>query len=246
VCACFIVFMEEDSLNFDNLPKHVAIVMDGSGRWGKYKYNVRNLGHSNGINSIKMVVDECIRLGIPCLTLFAFSKENWERPKEEVDFIIELMHDTIRREVSNLISNNVKLSFIGDISDLPDLFQKTICEVVDVSSSNVGLNLVLAISYSGRWEILQAVKTMLSDGVDPGVVNEDVFNSFMQTKCISYPDLLIRTGGESRISNFFLWQLAYTEIFFSDVLWPDFSLSDFRNSIIFYQKRNRRFGKIVS
>jgi undecaprenyl diphosphate synthase len=234
------------SVRLHNLPKHIAIIMDGNGRWGKLKYNNRNLGHSNSISSINMVIKECIRLEIPYLTLYAFSKENWERPKKEVDFIIALMHDTIKNKLMSLDENNVKLSFIGDIGDFPNSLQGIIAEAVDKTKNNVGLNLSIALSYSGRWEILDAVKKIILSGLNPEQIDENSFNNFMQSKNIFNPDLLIRTGGEKRLSNFFLWQLAYTEIFFSDTLWPEFSLSEFREAILFYQKRDRRFGKLNS
>jgi undecaprenyl diphosphate synthase len=231
-----------------NLPAHIAIIMDGNGRWAKENNLPRVAGHVEGINSVREIVQVCGEIGVSYLTLYTFSNENWKRPQKEVSAIMKLLLSTIKKEVGNLNKNNVRLSTIGNINNLPDNSRQGILEGIEVTKNNTGLNLILALNYSSRQELLMAVQRIadkiLSGEMNSNQISEAIFSRELYTVDIPDPDLLIRTGGESRISNCLLWQLAYTEFFLTDIHWPDFREEDLLNSIIDYQGRQRRFGQI--
>ncbi|UII35097.1 isoprenyl transferase [Fulvivirga ulvae] len=222
--------------------------MDGNGRWAKNKGAARIFGHRNAIKAVRDVTEGCAELGIKYLTLYAFSTENWGRPVEEVTGLMQLLVSTIKKELKTLQKNDVRLATIGDIDTLPKGCRKELMEAMELTKNNKGLTLVLALSYSGRWEILEAVKRLANDvksgSVDVEDIDNPVFESYLGTSGIPDPELLIRTSGEMRISNFLLWQIAYTEIYFTTKLWPDFRKEDLHEAIISYQKRERRFGRI--
>lgn len=232
----------------DSLPNHIAIIMDGNGRWAKNKGAARIFGHKNAIKAVREVTEGSAELGIKYLTLYAFSTENWGRPVEEVTGLMQLLVSTIKKELKTLQKNDVRLTTIGDIDTLPKGCRKELAEAMEHTRNNKGLTLVLALSYSGRWEILEAVKRLANDvksgKVDAKDIDSPVFESYLGTRGIPDPELLIRTSGEMRISNFLLWQIAYTEIYFTTKLWPDFRKDDLHEAIISYQKRERRFGRI--
>lgn len=223
--------------------------MDGNGRWATQKGVARIFGHRNAVQSVKEVVEGCGELGIKFLTLYAFSTENWGRPKDEVDALMELLVNTLKKEIKSLHDNRVKLKTIGSIDHLPQLCQSNLAEAIEATSNNKGLTLVLALSYSGRWEITQAARKISADTLagklNPAEVTEETFSNYLSTAGIPDPELLIRTSGEMRISNFLLWQLAYTEFFITSKLWPDFRKEDLYEAICAYQHRERRFGKIA-
>ncbi|MFY0600367.1 MAG: isoprenyl transferase [Cyclobacteriaceae bacterium] len=235
-------------INKDNLPKHIAVIMDGNGRWAKGKGAARIFGHKNAIKAVRDVTEGCAELGIQYLTLYAFSTENWARPKIEVDALMNLLVATINDEISTLIDNNVSLNSIGDITKLPEKARRRLEEAKEKTSKNTGLKLNLALNYSGRWDLTQAMKNIAkkvaSGELSEGVVNEECISSHLSTFGIPDPELLIRTSGEMRISNFLLWELAYSELYFPEVLWPDFRKEHLIEAIASYQKRERRFGKI--
>lgn len=237
----------KEHIDFNNLPKHIAVIMDGNGRWAKKKGAMRIFGHRNAVQAVRDVTECCGELGIKYLTLYAFSTENWNRPKEEVDGLMELLVNTLKQEIGTLTENQVKLVTIGDTSHLPAACQNNIQWAMNETKNNSGLTLVLALSYSGRWEILQAVKKMVSEAragkIEPEAINEQVFENYLQTSGIPDPELLIRTSGEMRVSNFLLWQIAYTELFITPTLWPDFRKEHLYEAIWAYQQRERRFGK---
>jgi len=231
-----------------NVPKHVAIIMDGNGRWAKQKHLPRVAGHNEGINSVREIVEVSSRIGLDILTLYTFSTENWKRPRIEVNALMHLLVNSLRNEVDKLLEQNVQIRSIGKLEDMPELPRKEMEEAINKTKCNTGLILNLALSYSSRNEILYAVKCILDslrsdDSVDMEIT-EEVFSDFLYTKGLRDPDLLIRTSGESRISNFLLWQLAYTEIFFTKILWPDFREKEFLDAIENYQKRERRYGLV--
>ncbi|MBL6449724.1 isoprenyl transferase [Fulvivirga sp. 29W222] len=232
----------------DSLPNHIAIIMDGNGRWAKNKGAARIFGHKNAIKAVREVTEGSAELGIKYLTLYAFSTENWGRPVEEVTGLMQLLVSTIKKELKTLQKNDVKLTTIGDTETLPKGCRKELAEAMELTKNNKGLTLVLALSYSGRWEILEAVRRLASDvksgDLDIKDIDSPIFESYLGTSGIPDPELLIRTSGEMRISNFLLWQMAYTEIYFTSKLWPDFRKEDLREAIISYQKRERRFGRI--
>ena len=232
----------------ETVPKHVALIMDGNGRWARKKGSERLFGHRNGVESVRQVVEASGELGLEYLTLYAFSTENWKRPKAEIEGLMSLLASTIRIETEKLNKNNVRLLVIGNINDLPGSVAKQLMNSIEITAGNTGLKLVLALSYSGRWEITDAVKKMCSDAkegkLDPDGIDESGFESYLATSSIPDPELLIRTSGERRISNFLLWQLAYTELYFSPVLWPDYRKEHFYEAIIDYQRRERRFGMV--
>ena len=240
--------LREKIVEQGNLPAHIAIIMDGNGRWAKENNLPRVAGHVEGINSVREIVQVCGEIGVSYLTLYTFSNENWKRPQKEVSAIMKLLLSTIKKEVGNLNKNNVRLSTIGNINDLPDNSRQGILEGIEVTKNNTGLNLILALNYSSRQELLMAVQRIadkiLSGEMNSNQISEAIFSRELYTVDIPDPDLLIRTGGESRISNFLLWQIAYTEFFLTDIHWPDFREEDLLNSIIDYQGRQRRFGQI--
>lgn len=237
----------KENIDFNNLPKHIAVIMDGNGRWAKKKGARRIFGHRNAVQAVRDVTECCGELGIKFLTLYAFSTENWSRPKEEVEGLMELLVNTLKQEINTLTENQVKLKTIGDTSHLPRNCQKNLEWAVNETKNNSGLTLMLALSYSGRWEIVEAVKKMVSEAkdgkLDVSQINEATFANYLQTSGIPDPELLIRTSGELRISNFLLWQIAYTELFITPTLWPDFRKEHLYEAICSYQQRERRFGK---
>jgi undecaprenyl diphosphate synthase len=237
----------KEHIDLNNLPQHIAVIMDGNGRWAKRKGAMRIFGHRNAVQAVRDVTEGCGELGVKYLTLYAFSTENWKRPKEEVDGLMELLVNTLKQEINKLMENNVKLITIGDTSHLPGNCQENLAWAIDKTKNNGGLKLVLALSYSGRWEITQAVKSLTRDILDgklsPNDVNESAIENYLQTSGIPDPELLIRTSGELRISNFLLWQIAYTELYITPTLWPDFRKENLYEAIWSYQQRERRFGK---
>lgn len=231
-----------------NLPRHIAVIMDGNGRWAKRQGAKRIFGHQNAIKAVRDITEGSAELGIKYLTLYAFSTENWKRPKSEIKGLMELLVATIRKETETLIKNNVRLEAIGDLESLPDKCRRELKEAVEITKANTGLTLILALSYSGRWDIVQGVKRLLKD-VKKGLIsekdiNQELFSHYLSTSNVPDPELLIRTSGEMRISNFLLWQMAYTEMYITDILWPDFRKEHLLEAILSFQKRERRFGKI--
>lgn len=223
--------------------------MDGNGRWANRKGAARIFGHRNAIQAVKDVTEGSGELGIKYLTLYAFSTENWGRPKEEVDGLMELLVNTLKKEINTLHENQVRLMTIGDLGHLPQVCQDNLAEALEATRHNTGLTLILALSYSGRWEILEAVKSIVKVAKEKGLneadINEQFFSGYLRTKGIPDPELLIRTSGEMRISNFLLWQIAYTELYVTDTLWPDFRKENLYEAICEYQKRERRFGRVM-
>ena len=236
-----------EKIDLTRLPVHVAIIMDGNGRWAKEKGQPRVFGHKNGVESVRAVTESATRLGIKYITLYAFSTENWGRPVDEVDALMELLVDAIEKETPTLQKNNIRLLTIGDINRLPDKTRKKLQDCLAQTAGNDGLSLVLALSYSSRWEIRNATQQIAShvkDGIiKPEDITDELISSYMTTRNIPDPDLLIRTSGEIRISNFLLWQIAYCELYFTDTHWPDFREEEFYKAILTFQCRNRRFGK---
>jgi undecaprenyl diphosphate synthase len=237
------------NIDHNNLPRHIAVIMDGNGRWARKQGAKRIFGHRNAIEAVRQTAEGCAELGIRHLTMYAFSTENWERPKEEVKGLMELLVSTIRGESNTLMKNKIRLTAIGDIDSLPAKCRSELDSCMQMTAQNEGLNLILALSYSGRWEILEAAKAMLKDVkngvVDIAGINYDTFSGYLCTRNIPDPELLIRTSGEMRISNFLLWQIAYSELYITDVLWPDFRKVHLHEAIEAYQKRERRFGKVI-
>ena len=236
-------------IDLNNLPQHIAVIMDGNGRWAKKQGAKRIFGHRNAVEAVRQTTEACADLGIKHLTLYAFSTENWNRPKIEVRGLMELLVSTIKKETTTLTKNNVRLTSIGDITALPKNCQQELSDSVELTKGNDGLNLILALSYSGRWEIINAIKDLLKDVKKDTIgledINYDIFSDYLCTKNIPDPELLIRTSGEMRISNFLLWQIAYTELYITDVLWPDFRKEHLFEALVAYQKRERRFGKVI-
>jgi undecaprenyl diphosphate synthase len=236
-----------EKINMNRLPVHIAVIMDGNGRWAIQHSRERIFGHEQGVESVRQVVEAAGGLGIKYLTLYAFSTENWDRPDEEVSALMRIMVQSLNDEGANLLKNNVKLSAIGDFDRLGDDVRMKQSETMDLTSASTGLNLVLALSYSSRWEITQAAKRLAADigkGIlTTGSISEKEMEKRLITSGIPDPDLLIRTSGELRISNFLLWQLAYAELYFTEILWPDFGKEDFYEAIVEFQNRERRFGK---
>jgi len=234
-------------INTNKLPSHVAIIMDGNGRWARQRGLERIFGHQQGVNALREVIETAAELGIRYLTLYAFSTENWGRPDEEVAALMGIMIQSLNNETDTLIKNNIRLKAIGDVDRLADDVKEKLFETINLTSVGTGLNLVVALSYSSRWEITEAARRMSADvkngTLKPDSIKEEDFEKYLTTYGIPDPELMIRTSGELRISNFLLWQLAYTELYFTDKLWPDFGKEDFYNAIIDFQKRERRFGK---
>ena len=232
-----------EKIDINNLPKHIAITMDGNGRWAKNKGKLRVFGHKNGVKAVRDTIEGAVEVGIKYLTLYAFSSENWKRPEKEVNALMTLLISAINKETKTLIDNNIQLRTIGDINKLPTKAQKELHEAITKTKDNTRMILVLALSYSGRGEILNAVQNIIKEGKDPNEINEATFQQYLTTKSVPDPELLIRTSGEYRISNFLLWQIAYSELYFTDTLWPDFRRADLFKAILNYQARERRFGK---
>ena len=237
----------KDQVDIEKVPKHVAIIMDGNGRWAEKRGNSRIFGHQHGVESVRTSIKAAAQIGVKYLTIYAFSTENWNRPKYEVDALMTLLVNVIKNETQELDKNNVRLRIIGDRNSLPPKVRKETDQMVEKLSKNTGLTVVMALSYSSRWEIINAVKSITDDvkkgKIDTEDISQELFDNYLATSEIPDPELLIRTSGEARISNFLLWQIAYTELYFTSVLWPDFSDEDFYEAICNYQQRERRFGK---
>lgn len=231
----------------EKLPKHLAIIMDGNGRWAKQQGMLRAFGHENGTKSVRRTVETCARLGIENLTLYAFSTENWNRPKLEVDTLMKLLISALKKEMKTLVENDIRLNAIGNLDSLPEKVRKELSDVISKTSNHKRMTLTLALSYGSREELTRAVReisTLVKNNIIvPGSIDESIINQHLYTQNLPDVDLLIRTSGEHRISNFLLWQIAYAELYFTDVLWPDFKEEDLYQAIISYQKRERRFGK---
>ena len=232
----------------DKVPRHIAIIMDGNGRWAKQKGMPRVLGHRNGVKSVREVTEGAGEIGVEYLTLYAFSTENWNRPAMEIKALMGLLVDTIKSEISSLNKNNVRLMTIGDIQALPPDSYQALLDGIETTKNNTGLTLVLALNYSAKWEILRAARALAEQSASgklrPEDIDEKVFEGALSTSGIPDPELLIRTSGETRISNFLLWQIAYTELYFTPVFWPDFDKKELFQAVVSYQRRERRFGMI--
>ena len=237
----------QDKIDKKRLPEHIAIIMDGNGRWAKIRGNKRVFGHKNGVKAVREVVEASGKFGIKHLTLYAFSTENWKRPKMEINALMSLFITAVKNETKNLMKNNVKLSALGNLNNLPEGVRQNLNSIINKTQNNTGLNLILALSYSSRQEITEMVKSIsnkLNSGeIQSKDITEELISKNLQTTGTPNPELLIRTGGELRISNFLLWQISYTELYFTEVLWPDFTQNHFFEAIYNYQKRERRFGK---
>tara|TARA_Y100000780_G_scaffold227482_1_gene243389 strand:+ start:38 stop:742 length:705 start_codon:yes stop_codon:yes gene_type:complete len=228
------------------LPNHIAIIMDGNGRWAKQRKKNRIYGHNQAKKSVKECVEYCVEHKIKFLSLFTFSTENWNRPKLEVKALMKLLNTVIKDEINHLIEQNIKIKVIGDISKIPEKTEINLKKAIDKTKNNSGLTLILAINYSGKWDILNATKKILIDKnqIDLKIFNYNIFENYLTTANIPEPELIIRTSGEHRISNFYLWQAAYSELFFTDILWPDFNKKELNNVIFEFQNRERRFGSL--
>ncbi len=237
----------KNNIDKNNVPKHVAVIMDGNGRWAKKLGNLRVFGHKNGVKTVKVVVEAAAEIGVKNLTLYAFSTENWNRPKLEVEALMQLLVSTISSEIEKLHKQGVRLLTIGDTDSLPTKVQQKLNDAIELTKNNKGLTLVLALSYSSRWEITNATNKIIADvkagKISGESITEKAFGSYLTTSKVPDPDLLIRTSGEYRISNFLLWQIAYSELYFTDKLWPEFTAEDFYGAIKNYQERERRYGK---
>ncbi len=231
-----------------NIPRHIAIIMDGNGRWARQMGLPRVAGHSEGVKSVRDVVEACAQLGVENLTLFAFSTENWRRPEDEVSTLMKLLIKTLKRETDELHKNNIRLQAIGDIISLPTEVQKYLSDAIEKTKNNSRMNLILALSYSGRWDIINATKIIANkvrEGLlKPDEINDKIFSQHLSTANLPEPDLLIRTSGEMRISNFLIWEIAYSELYITNTLWPDFRRKDLYKAIEDYQRRERRFGLV--
>jgi undecaprenyl diphosphate synthase len=238
----------KEKIDLNRLPRHIAIIMDGNGRWAKEKGQDRLYGHYHGVESVRNIVEGCAELGVEYLTLYAFSTENWDRPPNEVRGLMDLLVDTIRKEVDTLNKNNIRLNVIGNMDMLPEFAHNEMLDALQMTSQNTGLNLVMALSYSSRWEIINAVKTISQDvqagKLDAASITNDTFEKYLCTHNIPDPELMIRTSGDYRVSNFLLYQLAYTELYFTETRWPDFRKENLYHAILDFQGRERRFGKL--
>ncbi len=236
-----------DKIDRERLPRHIAIIMDGNGRWAQEKGQDRLYGHFHGVESVRNIVEGSAELGIQYLTLYAFSTENWDRPQQEVEGLMALLVETIRKEVPTLNKNNIRLHVIGDLNMLPAFAQTELKEALDLTSQNTGLNLIMALSYSSRWELVNAVKNIGRDvkagKIDPETICQETLQQYLTTSQFPDPELMIRTSGEYRISNFLLYQLAYAELYFTNTRWPDFRKENLYEAIVDFQGRERRFGK---
>jgi undecaprenyl diphosphate synthase len=240
----------KELLDRNNIPKHIAIIMDGNGRWAQKKGAMRIFGHRNALTAVRESIEICAEIGVKYLTLYAFSTENWARPQEEINALMEILINSITDEVPAMMKNNIQLTSIGDIKSLPRSAQAKLLEAREITGKNDGLTVFLALSYSGRWEIEIAVKEIVKKVVegqlDLNDINQQVIADHLNTKGVPDPELLIRTSGELRISNFLLWQLAYTELYFTELLWPDFRKEHLLEAVLDYQRRERRFGKTTA
>ncbi|MCG9910047.1 MAG: isoprenyl transferase [Flavobacteriales bacterium] len=240
-------FRGKEDLNPNNIPSHVAVIMDGNGRWAKKKGLMRIFGHKNGVKAVRETVEAAAEIGVKYLTLYAFSTENWNRPQDEVNALMDLLVDSTHSEIDTLMKNSIKLEAIGDLDSLPKSTRENLQKAIDKTRNNSRMTLILALSYSSRWEIIKAVKEIAqkckNGDLNPDTLSESDFVNALSTSGIPDPELMIRTSGEQRISNYLLWQLAYAELYFTDVLWPDFRKDDFFKALFEYQQRERRFGK---
>ena len=238
----------KEQIDINRLPEHIAIIMDGNGRWAKNQGKFRVFGHESGVLSVKDIVEGCVDIGIKYLTVYAFSAENWNRPIDEVNALMELLISTINNEAETLNKNNVRLNAIGDLKSLPQKCIDDLANVMEITSKNTKCTLTLALSYSAKWEIIEATKKLIAqvqaEQLTLADINEEIFAAQLTTNSIPDPELMIRTSGEHRVSNFLLWQIAYTELYFTETLWPDFRRENLFEAIVDYQKRERRFGKI--
>ena len=236
----------KDKIDRKELPVHIAIIMDGNGRWARKRGFARTIGHEKGVDAVRATVEAASELGIRFLTMYAFSTENWNRPKYEIDALMKLLVRSVNKEMKTFMDNNIRLLAIGDLKSLPGKSYKELLVAIEKTSGNTGLNLILALSYSSKWEIVEAVKTIAakvkSGEILPGNISADMITSFLTTVNIPDPELLIRTSGEYRISNFLLWQIAYCELYFTTTLWPDFDKEEFYKALVDFQGRERRFG----
>jgi len=239
--------MNKPEIDKNSVPNHVAVIMDGNGRWAKQKGKNRLFGHRNGVKAVRETIEAAAEIGVKHVTLYAFSTENWTRPKEEINGLMELLVFTINKEIKTLMENDISLHAIGDLKSLPSACYRELMKAIDKTSSNKRMKLILALSYSSKWEIIQAVRDLAKDVEDKKITSDSIdqklFGSYLTTAPYPDPELLIRTSGEHRISNFLLWQIAYAELYFTEKLWPDFRREDFYEAIADYQKRERRFGK---
>ena len=240
--------LQAELMKTGKIPLHVAIIMDGNGRWAKRHGNIRSFGHKAGVDSVRDITEACAQIGVKYLTLYTFSTENWNRPKAEVNALLHLLVNTLRKEAENLNKNNIKLATIGQTNRFPEKCQKKLQEVIDLTKDNDGLHLCLALSYSGRWDITEAVKKLANQvkegSLNPEDIDSELIDNQLSTAEIPDPDLIIRTSGEYRISNFLLWQLAYSELFITETYWPDFRRDELYTAISSYQERERRYGGI--
>lgn len=239
--------MKLEDIDKTRVPQHVAIIMDGNGRWAQKQSHQRIFGHQNAMTAVRQAVEAAVATGVKYLTLYTFSTENWNRPQDEIDGLMELLIKAVREETKTLMDNNVKLETIGDIARIPEKSRNKLQECIDETAGNTALTLILALSYSARWETAEALRAICREAqngtLQPADITEDTFRNYLVTKNYPDPDLLIRTGGELRVSNFLLWQMAYTEFYFSEQLWPDFRHEDFYDALFAYQSRQRRFGE---
>lgn len=237
----------KSQVDLEKLPKHIAVIMDGNGRWAKEHGKPRVFGHRNGVTAVRETTEAAAELGVEYLTLYAFSTENWNRPRLEVNALMSLLVETLRNEINTLNENNIRLQAIGDLEKLPPKTHKALLEAIQNTQHNQRMTLVLALNYSAKWEILEAtrkISTLVKAGqIDTDDINEELFSTSLSTNGIPDPELLIRTSGETRLSNFLLWQIAYAELYFTDIFWPEFNKNAFYQAIINYQNRERRFGK---
>ncbi len=237
----------KEQIDLNRIPQHIAIIMDGNGRWAKKQGFLRTIGHENGVKSVRTTISECAAMGIKNLTLYAFSTENWSRPRFEVEKLMEILVKSLKKELPTFTKNNIKLNAIGDLTLLPKKVQKTLQEVIDTTKDNTHMTLTLALSYGSRAELINAVKEISfkvkNNLISETDIDESVINNHLYTSDLPDVDLLVRTSGEQRISNFLLWQIAYAELYFTEVLWPDFTEEELYKAILTYQNRERRFGK---
>lgn len=233
-----------EQIDMTRVPRHVAIIMDGNGRWAKRQQHERIFGHRNALTAVRQAVEAAVQLKVDYLTLYTFSTENWNRPQEEVTGLMELLVKAVKEETKTLMDNNVRLQAIGDMTRLPERSRRVLQECIERTSTNRATTLVLALSYSARWEVAEALKQVVREGLKPEDIDEETLRRYLTTRDYPDPDLLIRTGGELRVSNFLLWQMAYTEFYFTDLLWPDFRHEDFYEAVVAYQSRQRRFGRV--
>ncbi len=240
--------LQEEVKSSGSIPNHIAIIMDGNGRWAKDKGNIRLFGHKAGVESVRDITESCAQLGVNHLTLYAFSTENWNRPSDEVNGLMKLLVNSLKNEAERLHKNNIKLTSIGQLNRLPNSCQRQLQEVIDLTKDNDRLELCLALSYSGRWDITEAVKKVAQDVADGKIsqndISDELIGTYLSTADIPDPDLIIRTSGEYRISNFLLWQLAYSELYITKTYWPDFRRNELYQAIFSYQKRDRRYGNV--